>query len=610
MVLAPDENGRAHSVAPDDFLSWVGSLPREAGLAVDSETAGLAWDARVRLVQFGTSDGGFAVPVDAHDDGASTSLIVEALARYSGPLFMHNAPFDIHRLDQCGVDVEYIWPRTLDTHVMAHVINPDRLSFKLKQLARIELDDQSTEAERALKKVMAKRGWTWATVPLLVLCFYGVTDTVLTHGLGTKFSGMLSEKEWEVVRKEMEVRWAMGEVQWKGMRLDQEYALNLHAKFVDKMADDESWFEQFPLEDTVCPRCKGTGTTPSGKRVCGLCEGEQYIRNRKLNNPHADAQIASALRVQGWWPVEFTEKANKPKLNKPVLEALAPTYPLVERLMEYKRIGKWDAAYVQNCLEEADSAGRVHASYNTLGAKTGRMSCSNPPLQQLPKGGGGEIRRLFVAGPGNVITSVDYAAIEMRLAGSLSGEPRIIEVYKHGADIYQQYADELGITRPEAKIFSLATLYGATAARHAEVFGWPMRRAYRIVNEFWRSYPTLSRWNNHVIRMARDGEPILSGWGRVLRPHYPGAAPNAVIQGTAAEVLKDGLLRLWAARLLQYVVAVVHDECVLEVPENEAQALTEAVAAVLEDHSFRIPLLCETKVCGQSWGDAYAEKAA
>lgn len=603
-VLAPDEAGRTHSVDAHSFLEWVSAQPREAGLAVDTETSSLAWGASVRLVQFGTSSGGFAV--NAKSD-IGQDIVQQALAVYSGPLIFHNSAFDIHRLDQIGVDPEFIWPRTLDTHVLAHVINPDRMSFKLKQLARVELGDESTEAERALKKVMRARQWGWHNVPLLVLTPYGVTDTVLTHQLYTKFASLLTDVEWDVVAQEMEVRWAMATVQWRGMCLDKEYATDLHAQFVDHQADDESWFTQFKLEDIRCTRCRGSGTTPSGKRVCGLCLGERWLRDRKLENPNANAQIASALKRQGWTPTEFTDKANTPKLDKPVLKSLRDEYPLVERLMEYKRIGKWDAAYVVNCLEEVDTAGRVHAAYNTLGAKTGRMSCSNPPLQQLPKGGGGEIRRLFVASPGNLIASCDYSAIEPRLAGSLSGEPLIIKAYEEGIDLYLQFGDELDIVRPEAKIFFLATLYGATAGRHAEVFGWPVARAYKIVREFWGMYPRLKQWNDDLIRKARAGEPIISGWGRTLRPHAPYAAPNAAIQGTAAEVMKDGLMRLWAKDLLKHVVAVVHDEVVLDVPAGEAQDIANEVALVLEDRSFRIPLLAEATVYGPSWGDGYTD---
>lgn len=558
----------AHLVAPSVLLEWVAAHPVSAGLAVDTETTGLQWLAGVRLVQFGSSTEGFAVPVH---NAEGRALVATVLNTYKGVLIFHNAAFDIHRLDQIGVDTEGIWRRTVDTHVLAHILNPDRLSFKLKQLARVELGDDSTEAEKALKKVMKKRGWTWATVPLLVLAPYGVTDTMLTHQLYTKYTALFTEAEWLVLEREMDVRWAVGRVQWHGMRLDVEYAHELAEQWKHALATDRGYF----------------------------------YTEHGVENPNANAQLITALMDEGWEPKAFTAKTGKPQLNKDIIEELAFTHPLADRLLEYKRINKWLASYVMNSLAEVDENGYVHASYNTLGAKTGRMSCSSPPLQQLPKGGGGEVRRLFIASPGNLIASCDYSAIEMRLAGSLSGEPAIITAYAEGIDIYQQFADQLGITRPQAKIFSLATLYGATARRHSIVFGWSYNKAMKVVKQFWRQYPVLKEWNDDLIATARVGVPIISGWGRTLRPHAPYAAPNAVIQGTAAEVMKDGLMRLEQAGLLAPIVAIVHDEVVLDVAAAAAEGTARQVAELLEDRTFRIPLIAEASVYGPSWGAGY-----
>lgn len=568
-VLAP-EGERTRIASSDELLAWVRTLPSAEGLAVDTETSGLAWLADVRLVQFGNSERGYAVDVR---DQAGRDLVNEVLCVFRGTLIFHNAAFDVHRLDQIGIDTEGVWRRCVDTHVLAHVINPDRLSFRLKQLARVELGDESTEAERALKRVMKKRGWTWANVPLLVLTPYGVTDTVLTHQLYVKFCSILTDAEMLVVDREMDVRWAMGLVQWHGMRLDQQYANELNDWWSAVLVDQRAEF------------------------------AEKY----GVDNPNANRQLAKALIISGWEPTALTP-SGEIQLDKKILEALqfGGEFSMIDLLMEYKRINKWRKAYVQNCLDEVDESGFVHASYNTLGAKTGRMSCSNPPLQQLPKGGGGEIRRMFIASPGNVIASCDYSAIEMRLAGALSGEPVILDAYAHDQDIYQQFADELEISRPQAKIFSLATLYGATANRHSVVFGWSQLKARKVVKRFWNAYPVLKVWNDGVVADARMNKPIISGWGRTLQPHAAYAAPNAVIQGTAAEVMKDGLLRLWHADLLRYVVAVVHDEVVLDVPRDEAEDIAKQVAALLEDLSYTIPLIAEASVYGESWGAGYA----
>lgn len=606
LVYAPDSTGRAQrarTAIPDEFREWLCSLSTTDGLAVDTETAGLGWSDAVRLVQFGTSERGYAVRVDCE---AGVRLALEALELYRGVLVFHNAPFDMHALKRIGADTAALWPRVHDTYVLAHVYDP---------AARHDLDSlntrwcgvETTGYKKAFRDLMRSRKWTWATVPLLALTPYGVSDTVATHRIYRQLRDALSYAEWDVVASEMEVEEAVWGIEQKGMRLDTDYARALDARWVSEIDALKERMAAFPLAGRKCPRCKGSGLTPSGKRECSLCNGGGEAGDEFLTNPNADAQVIRALEVEGWVPRTFTEKAGKPKLDNEVLEELAGVYAVVDLLLEYKRLNKWRQAYVANCLAQVDARGRVHASYNSLGAKTGRMSCSDPPLQQLPKGGGGEVRRLFIASEGNVVASVDYAAVEFRLAGALSGEPRIVDVYKAGGDWYQQVADELRITRPQAKVFVLAITYGARGKRIARALKVPVGRGTKLVREFWAKYPTLDAWLKDLEAKADRGFNPTSWWGRSLRPHASYAAGNAKIQGTAAEVMKAGLLRLKPLGLLEYVVAIVHDEVVLDIPRDKATELTAAVAKALSDtDTFACPLVAEGKVYGRSWGDGYA----
>lgn len=562
-------DGIAHTVSDREFLLWAGEQTADEGVALDTETAGLGWRDEVRLVQFGSFATGYAVDVR---DEEGVFLVKTALDLYHGPLIFHNSNFDIRQLTALGMDPERIWPRAIDTHVMAHVLDSDRISFQLDALIRTYLLTERSDWKKSFRKSMRKHKWTWADVPLLALAPYGIEDTALTHQLyHYMVEHFMDDPLWDVVYKEMDVRWAMWTVEQRGMKLDRQYAECLKANFEHDLAEDRQWFmEEFGIK-----------------------------------NPNANAQLITALQESGWVPTAFTEKTGKPKLDKSVMKDLVGKFPLVDRLTEYKRKGKWLAAYVDNCLEQADDAGYVHASYNSLGAKTGRMSCSNPPLQQLPKGGGGEIRRLFVPSDGNVLASVDYSAIELRLAGALSGERGIISVYEENGDIYQAVADSIGCTRAQAKVVVLASLYGAGGPKIAAGLGITDNEGRKLVLDFWDAYPTLHRWVRNVMNAAQSGDDVRSMWGRPLRPHSAYAAPNAIIQGTAAEVMKDGILRLWQENLLQYVVAVVHDEVVLDVPTAEAEDLTTRVSSVLRDDRFLVPLVAEGEVYGDSWGAGY-----
>lgn len=590
-------NGRVVSAPPTDLLAWSNGFSRVDAFSVDTETAGVEWNDAVRLVQFGDDVDAWAVRADTM---RGRRLISEVLCASEATLVFHNAPFDLHALQRIGVDARALWRRVVDTYVLAHVANPAAL-HGLKPQSVMYLNADSADEQKDLKAAMRKRGWTWGTVPLLALVPYAVKDPHLAYRLYDFYKHRLSYTEWDVATREMEVAACVWEIEQRGMRLDVAYARELEARWTDQLAALRRQLSGYLIgPGALVPEAERTA-----KRKGGYLHGPPAPEY--LDNPNSNAQVAGALMEQGWLPVGFTA-TGKPMVDKKTLEDLAGVYDLVDTLLEHRRITKWRTAYVEACLLTMDTAGRVHASYNTLGAVTGRMSCSRPPLQQLPKGGGGEVRRLFIASEGNAIASVDYSAVEFRLAGALSGEPRIIDVYKAGGDWYQQVADDLSITRPRAKVFCLAIMYGAKGRRITRTLALAsLSTGNRLVRTFWQRYPVLHAWLDDLEKQSEQGLDIVSEWGRRLMPHAPYAAGNSKIQGTAAEVMKDGLLRLRDAQLLEHVVAIVHDEVVLDVPAGQAEALTSAVARALSDlDSFACPLVAEGKVYGASWGDGYA----
>lgn len=546
-----------------DYRAWLATRPV---IAVDTETSGVEWGATTRLVQFGDGSSAFSVGVETP---AGQAIVREIFSTYDGTLIFHNAGFDIRALERVNVNPDYIWSRCVDTYTMSHILDPGGI-HGLKPLCKLLFNEDDDAEQQALKKSMRQNKWTWGTIPVSELVAYGEQDAMLTYRLYERLLEKMESHLFPVLEREMLVSEIMYHVENHGLRLDRKYATELKTRWEADIAADITWFATQGIE-----------------------------------NPNSNRQVAAALKERGWVPGDTTP-SGEAKLDKAVLKDLADTYEIAARLLAYKRKVKWLAAYVDNALEQADTNGYVHARYNTLGARTGRMSCSNPPLQQLPTGGGGEVRRLFLASPGNVIASVDYSAIELRLAGALSGETRIIDAYAAGEDIYQQVADSIGSTRTHAKVVVLASLYGAGGHTIAKNLGVSVTEATSLVENFWESYPTLSRW---VISQTNKSKrtPPKSLWGRSLSPHAPYAAANAIIQGTAAEVLKDGLLRLSEAGLIHYVAAVVHDEVVIDVPEARAEELANQIAETLTDLRFDVPLVTDPEVFGASWGDGYAK---
>lgn len=615
-------NGRARSVAASELLAWATTHASGDAFAVDTETAGIEWADAVRLVQFGNADVAYGVRADTMK---GRRLIADVLTCSPARLVFHNAPFDLHALHRIGIDVRALWSRVVDTYVLCHVFDPAAM-HGLKPQSVMWLGADSADEQKGLKSAMRRHGWTWGTVPLLVLLPYAMKDPQLTWRLYDFYKHRLTYTQWAVAEREMEVAACVWKVEQHGMRLDVAYASELEFRWTQQLQDLKVQLAGFLIGPGVLVQPRKRKLSDIAAELApkyawptkaALMDAAREVRNSEalhgppepeyLTNPNANAQVAGALIQQGWQPQSDTP-TGKPVVDKKTLEALAGQYTLVDLLLEHRRITKWRTAYVEACLLTMDSVGRVHASYNTLGAVTGRMSCSRPPLQQLPKGGGGEVRQLFIASEGNVIASVDYSAVEFRLAGALSGEPRIIDVYAAGGDWYQQVANDLKISRPQAKVFCLAIMYGARGKRIKLALGLAsVTTGNRLVREFWKRYPVLKAWLEALEADATQGLEPVSYWGRPLKPHAPYAAGNAVIQGTAAEVMKDGLLRVAEAGLLGYVVAIVHDEVVLDLPAERAEALTSEVARALSDlDTFACPLVAEGKIYGRSWGDGYA----
>src|SRR5574341_211300 len=169
LVFAPDCKGRTRTASLGELFTWLSACPPNEGVAVDTETAGLGWDDPVRLVQFGTSERGFGLRVDCD---AGRAVAKQALTEwFTGRLVFHNAPFDMHALERIGINTAELWPRAVDTYVLAHVQDPaaehglDALNARW-----LAADNAALIAgyKKAFRDRMRAHGWTWATVPLLV----------------------------------------------------------------------------------------------------------------------------------------------------------------------------------------------------------------------------------------------------------------------------------------------------------------------------------------------------------------------------------------------------------------------------------------------------------
>ncbi len=324
-----------------------------------------------------------------------------------------------------------------------------------------------------------------------------------------------------------------------------------------------------------------------------------------------------------------TQKQRSASTRMEVLEELAEHFELPRKILEYRSLSKLKGTYVDAlpALVEPET-GRIHTSFNQTVAATGRLSSSEPNLQNIPIRTelGRRIRTAFVAEPGWLLLSADYSQIELRVLAHMSGDPNLIEAFQKEEDIHartalQVFGEDSELSEHEqrrrAKIINFSIIYGKTAFTLGKEFGVPTRDAQTFIDNYFDRYPRVRELLDKIIRDAQlTGKvktifgrhryiPEIGSRNRATREAAKRVAVNAPIQGTAADLIKKAMIELWHA--LQHkgvesrLLLQVHDELVLEVPEKEAEDISALVRQVMEGcYQLSVPLKVDITL-GTSW---------
>ncbi len=316
-----------------------------------------------------------------------------------------------------------------------------------------------------------------------------------------------------------------------------------------------------------------------------------------------------------------------------VLEQLAAVHELPERILAHRRLSKLVNTYVEALPRMVDArTGRVHPTYHQLGAATGRLSATNPNVQNIPirTAEGVRIREAFVPAEGCVLLSADYSQVELRILAHFSRDDGLREAFRRGDDIHRQTAAEVWQVAPEevtadqrgrAKAVNFGIIYGLSSFGLANQLGIATAEAQETITTYFARYPGVRAFIDDTIAAAkRDGAvrtllgrrralPDLQSRNRTLRQAAERMAVNTVIQGTAADLIKRAMLAVSAAlreaEPRARMILQVHDELVLEVPAAEASAVAARTREVMEGvWSLGVPLLVEVGV-GRNWREAH-----
>jgi DNA polymerase-1 len=313
-----------------------------------------------------------------------------------------------------------------------------------------------------------------------------------------------------------------------------------------------------------------------------------------------------------------------------VLEDLAEHHEVPALVLEYRQLQKLKGTYLDALPVLADAQGRIHTTFNQVGTATGRLSSTNPNLQNIPvrTAVGREIRAAFVAAPGNLLMSADYSQIELRLMAHFSQDPLLLDAYRTGKDIHTLTAAEVfdvdaetmdKETRARAKAVNFGIVYGISPFGLAAQLGIEQRVAKEYIERYFERYKGVAAFIERTLETVRRDQSVRTAFGRVRpipdiqsrNPNQRGFAErtaiNTPLQGTAADLIKIAMLRIDAAmrsRGLKSVMTLqVHDELLFDVVPEEADEMQELVKREMESAAtFTVPIVAEVGL-GKNWRD-------
>ena len=318
--------------------------------------------------------------------------------------------------------------------------------------------------------------------------------------------------------------------------------------------------------------------------------------------------------------------------NAAVLDKLRGKHPIVEQILDYRTLTKLKSTYADGLLKEISADGRIHTNFQMTVTATGRLSSTEPNLQNIPvrRELGAQIRRMFVASPGKVLVDADYSQIELRLLAHIANDETMIAAFRSGEDIHAVTASQVfgvplaevtPLQRSHAKAVNFGIVYGISAFSLAQDIGVFQSEAKAYMDSYFAKYHGVRTYMTRVVEQAKADGYVTTLFGRRrdlpelkssnfnLRSFGERVALNMPIQGTAADIIKAAMVRVDARMRAEHLQArlllQVHDELIVECPTEEAETVRAILIEEMEHVvDYRVPLLVDAKI-GASWAEAH-----
>lgn len=509
------------------------------------------------------------------------------------PKIGHNLKYDTMMLRQEGINTEGL---LYDTMLAAYLINPNKPNNSLEEVGFEYLSCR----KKTFAEVLNKRN-SFADVPVEDATAYSAEDAALSYELKEVLFDKLKENDLDRVYFEIEMPLIniLSDMEEAGVKID-----------VDKLNDISKELAR---------------ELDSLQRRIYFLSGEEF----NINSPKQLSRVL--FHSLGLKPGKKTKTGFSTDVG--VLEELALSHELPSEILNWRSLAKLKATYVDVLPGLVNpKTGRVHTSFNQTATATGRLSSSDPNLQNIPARGewGKRIRETFIPEKGNLLLSADYSQVELRILAHLSKDEALVEAFNKGIDVHTRTASEIfGVPadratpemRRTAKTVNFGVIYGISPFGLSETLSVSWDAAKKYIEKYFDRHPGVRKYIETVLSdVKQDGYamtlsgrrrpiPELKSQNSNIRSQGERLAVNSPIQGTAADIIKGAMINIWKRlrqeRLNTKMLLQVHDELLLEAPEAELELVRDILKTEMEGViRLEVPLKVDIGY-GRNWAEAH-----
>ena len=615
---APAQSGASATVPTDsnyltittmvELEKWIGEMESAALFAFDTETTSLDYmQAEIVGISFAVAAGKAAYVPMKHDyEGAPEQLDRTEVLEKLRPLLEgdkrnlvgQHIKYDINVLANHGIELVNV---AHDTMLQSYVLDSTATRHDMDSLAKKYLNVDTIKFDAVAGKGKAQK--TFNQIEIETASHYAAEDADITLRLHEVLWPKLSaEPALAELYKEIEIPalHVLSRIERTGVRID------------DAMLEKQG--------------SKIAATITEVKAAAFEDAGREF----NLGSPK---QIGEIFFEEKQFPIIRKTPKGQPSTAEDVLEQLAMDYPLPKLILQHRGLTKLMSTYIEKLpLQINPDSGRVHTSYNQAVASTGRLSSTDPNLQNIPvrTDEGRRIREAFIAEKGYRLLAADYSQIELRIMAHLSEDDGLLNAFEKGLDVHKATAAEVfGVPleavesdqRRSAKAINFGLIYGMSAFGLAKQLDIPRGEAQQYINLYFERYPGVKRYMDETRALAKEQGYVETVFGRRLylpdinarnaqmRNYAERTAINAPMQGTAADIIKRAMIKVneWLVKdsIDAQIIMQVHDELVLEVKAGELDAVGEKVRELMTaSATLKVPLEVDVGI-GNSWEEAH-----